>query len=161
MPVSDIRDSTIHPASTDLAIFYERVRSDAACLLHLKELRWGADLERFCCPNCGSSKGWWLDRRQLAECRVCGKQSSVTAGTVFHRVRTSLRKWFCAVYLLHPNRKRITTMELAKLIHVSYATAWLMLKKLRSAMGTRIEDYGLERLMRVNEAGQRQAASTT
>lgn len=52
-------------------------------------------------------------------------------------------------------------MELAKLIHVSYATAWLMLKKLRSAMGTRIEDYGLERLMRVNEAGQRQAASTT
>jgi hypothetical protein len=59
--------------------------------------------------KCGRRKGWWLGHRKLVECTYCHKQTSVTAGTVFHRIRTPLWKWFWAIYQLaqDKNMKRM------------------------------------------------------
>ena len=116
-----------------------------------ERLRWGSKLERFRCPECGQARGWWLARRQLVECRECRRQTSVTAGTVFHRLRSPLWKWFWAIYQLAQDKKGVAALELAKQVSVSYATAWLMLHKLRRAMRRRDERYVLEGLVEVDE----------
>ena len=135
----------------NVAEFMERFGSQEACVEHLRSVRWGRNLERFACLACGHRKGWWLPKRQLVECCECHRQTSVTAGTVFHRLRSPLWKWFWAIYQLAQDKKGIAAIELAKQISVSYSTAWLMLHKLRRAMRQRDEGYVLQGLVEVDE----------
>jgi len=139
------------PAVMNVAEFMERYASQRACVEHLRTVRWGQNLEHFTCPACGHARGWWLARRQLVECCECHRQTSVTAGTVFHRIRSPLWKWFWAIYQLAQDKKGIAALELAKQISVSYSTAWLMLQKLRRAMRRRDERYVLQGLVEVDE----------
>jgi transposase-like protein len=139
------------PAVMDVATLLQRFRSDEACLEHLKQVRWGPNLERFTCPDCGHGRGWWLPRRRLVECCECHRQTSVTAGTVLHRIRTPLWKWFWAIYQLAQDKKGIAALELAKQIGVCYSTAWLILHKLRRAMRDRTQRYTLQGLVEVDE----------
>ena len=132
--------------------FHERFGADPDCLTQLKALRWGAELERFACPACGHPRGWWLGKRQLMECCQCHHQTSVTAGTVFHALRSPLWKWFWAAYQLAQDKKGIAALELCKQIGVSYTTAWLMLHKLRRAMRDRNQCYVLKGLVEVDDA---------
>ncbi len=138
-------------AVLDVGTFHERFGTDEACLDHLKDTRWGKDLEAFTCPVCKHEKGWWLGHRKLVECCACHRQTSVTAGTVFHQIRTPLWKWFWAMYQLAQDKKGIAALELAKQIRVGYRTAWLMLHKLRRAMRRRNERYLLQGLVEVDE----------
>jgi len=54
----DNRSKRLTPAVMDVATFQRRFGTDQACWEHLKETRWGENLERFACPDCGYAKGW-------------------------------------------------------------------------------------------------------
>jgi ribosomal protein L37AE/L43A len=73
-----------------LAEFEERFATEAACLEYLARLRWP---DGFVCPQCGANRAWRTNRG-LWSCQQCGVQTSVTAGTIFHRTRKPLRLWF-------------------------------------------------------------------
>jgi len=74
-------------------------------------------------------------RRHLWQCKRCGYQASVTAGTVMHKTRTSLTLWFWAAYLVATHTPGISAMQLQRQLGISrYETAWLILQKLRRAM---------------------------
>ena len=98
------------PAIPDVASFFERFGDDAKCKAFLKETRWGANLERFICPDCGHEHGWWLPKRQLVECRDCHHQTSPTAGTILHGARVPLWKWFWAMYQEAHGKKGIAAL---------------------------------------------------
>ena len=106
---------------------------DDACARHLARLRWGGG---FRCPTCGSAKGWELKgERLLRECADCGRQTSVTAGTVMHRSHLPLRTWFLAAHLLAAHSNGISALQLQAQLGIgSYKSAWLLLHKLRRAM---------------------------
>jgi ISXO2-like transposase domain len=65
--------------------------------------------------------------------RMCGlsRQESVTAGTVFHRTRTDLTKWFLAAYLMGRDKRGVSAKFLQRELGVAYQTAWTMAHKLR------------------------------
>ena len=63
------------------------------------------------------------------ECADCGRQHSVTAGTVFHRTRTPLRKWFAAAWLIGQDKRDVSALFLARELALRYDTAWLMAHK--------------------------------
>lgn len=139
------------PGVLTVAEFHARFGSSAACLTHFQALRWGSKLERFVCPACGHRHGWWLAQRRLVECRECHHQTSATAGTVLHRLRSPLWKWFWAAYQLAQDKKGLAALELAKQVGVCYQTAWTMLHKLRQAMCDRNQRHVLEGLVEVDE----------
>ena len=72
----DNRSKRPLPAVMDVGTFRERFGTDEACWEHLRNVRWGPDLERFTCPDCGHGKGWWLANRRLVECCECHHQRS-------------------------------------------------------------------------------------
>ena len=148
----DDHSKRARPAVMDIGTFQRRFGTEVACWEHLRDIRWGPNLERFTCPDCGHTQGWWLSHRRLVECTECHRQTSVTAGTVFHGARTPLWKWFWAIYQLAQDKKGIAALTLAKQINVCYGTAWLMLLKLRRAMRRRNERYVLQGLVEVDEA---------
>lgn len=112
--------------------FQDRFATEAACLDYLAASRWP---QGFVCPGCGGHRAWVLERRHLWECSACSLQTSVTAGTVMHRTRTSLRTWFWAAYLVATHHPGISAKQLQRQLGLSrYETAWLILQKLRRAM---------------------------
>ena len=73
--------------------------------------------------------------RNRLVCRVCRKQSSVTAGTVFEKTRTPLRSWLAAVWYLTNQKHGVSALGLQRVLGLgSYHTAWAMLHRLRRAM---------------------------
>ena len=54
---------------------------DDACREFLADVRWP---DGFRCPACDGGEAW-TTARGLWVCRGCGRQTSVTAGTIFHR----------------------------------------------------------------------------
>lgn len=85
----------------------------------------------FRCPRCGCSAFYRIESRKLFECRTCSHQTSLTAGTILEGTRTSLAKWFAALFLMQIG---ISAKQLAGMIQVTYKTAWLINHKLRHAI---------------------------
>lgn len=104
---------------------------EEACRLYLERLRWR---DGFCCPGCGHGDAW-RTKRGLWVCRGCGRQSSVTAGTLFAGTRTPLGSWFAAIWALTNQKQGMSALGLQRLLGLrSYETAWAHLHKLRRAM---------------------------
>ena len=117
-----------------LAEFVERLSDDGRCAEVLRRWKYGG---AFRCPRCGHDAAWFIESRKTDECRACGGQTSLTAGTVMHKSPKPLRLWFLAMYLFVSTKQGISATSLAQQIGVSYPTGWLWLAKLRSAVGRR------------------------
>ena len=111
--------------------FEERFANEEACLSYLCQLRWA---NGFVCPGCGGGNAW-KTRRGLFHCRQCGRQTSPTAGTIFHRTRMPLRLWFHAIWHITNQKYGANALGLQRILGFgSYQTAWEWLHKLRRAM---------------------------
>jgi DNA-directed RNA polymerase subunit RPC12/RpoP len=91
-----------------LAELEAHFRSEAACREYLFRLRWP---EGFRCPRCGDGKAWPL-RWVLWQCSGCGRQVSVTAGTVFQDTRTPLTVWFRAMWWVTSQKNGVSALGL-------------------------------------------------
>jgi hypothetical protein len=113
--------------------FQRRFPDEKACAAYLAEARWP---NGFRCPDCGHDKGWELATKAFTwECALCGKQTSVTAGTVMHASKLPLTAWFWAAYLMTTHSNGIAALQLQKQLGLgSYKSAWLLCGKLRRAM---------------------------
>ena len=104
---------------------------DVACVDYLAKLRWP---EGFRCPVCGGDRAWRTSTRHW-KCAACGRKTSVTAGTIFHRTRTPLSTWFAAIWLVTSQKNGSSAQNLHDMLGFgSYETAWAWLHKLRRAM---------------------------
>jgi transposase-like protein len=104
---------------------------DDACVEFLARVRWP---DGFRCPVCASSDAWRTNRG-LWMCRSCGRQTSVTAGTIFHRSRYPLKVWFSAMWFVCSQKNGVSALGLQRVLGFgSYETAWAWMHKLRRAM---------------------------
>lgn len=111
--------------------FEARFSTDAACRAYLVHLRWG---DGFRCPRCAGTKAWPV-RDRLFQCAACGRQTSVTAGTILQDTRTPLTLWFRAIWWVTSQRTGASAVGLKDVLGLgSYETAWTWLHKVRRAM---------------------------
>jgi hypothetical protein len=113
--------------------FQERFATEEACREYLFACRWP---EGFRCRRCGGREvGAMHARRRVWQCKRCGAQTSVTAGTVMHNTQTPLRLWFWAAYLVATHHPGISAVQLQRQLGIErHERAWMMLHKLRRAM---------------------------
>ena len=87
------------------------------------------------CPKCEKNTPWTrVKKRPVYQCQWCGFQISPMAGTPFEKSRTSLRKWFYALYLFTTSRHGVPAKELQRQLGVTYKCAWRMGHELRKYM---------------------------
>lgn len=68
-------------------------------------------------------------------CQLCGRQTSVTAGTIFDRTRSPLRMWFQAAWYITSQKTGVSAQGLQRVLGLaSYETAWAWMHKFRRAM---------------------------
>ena len=66
--------------------------------------------------------------------------------------RTSLLKWFWAIFLMSTDKRGISALALSKKIEVSYWVAWTMLQKIRRGMKNRDLRYQLSGTIEIDDA---------
>jgi transposase-like protein len=116
----------------DLPTFMAQFGSDRQCRDYLFKARWP---EGFRCAACGHDDAYALKTKIVYECVACGKQHSLLAGTLFEQTKTSLSRWFLAIYPVTSSKRGISAMELKRQLGFgSYQTAWTWLHKIRKAM---------------------------
>lgn len=129
----------------DLLEFHKKFRSEKACLKHLFQLRWP---QGFRCPRCQHDRAYFHSTRHLYECQACSYQASLTAGTIFHKTRTPLRKWFWMIFLMGRQKSGASMLSLQRLLKIrAYKTVWIMGHKIRKAMADRDAAYQLAGLL--------------
>ncbi|NJO36806.1 MAG: IS1595 family transposase [Rhizobiales bacterium] len=112
--------------------FMAQFGEERRCIEYLATLRWP---DGYVCSKCGGCEAWWLTSRpRVYQCTACAHQESVTSGTVFHRTRTPLPKWFLAAYLMGRDKRGVSAKFLERELEVAYQTAWSILHKLRHGL---------------------------
>ncbi len=112
--------------------FREWFATEDACLDYLEGLRWP---KGFVCPECAGRQGWRISQRRMWMCATCGRKTSVTAGTIFHRSHTPISTWFAAAWFVTSTKNGTSALALQQQLGFgSYETAWAWLHKLRRAM---------------------------
>jgi transposase-like protein len=113
--------------------FLARYGDEQQCEAALEDARWP---EGFRCPKCSSKEHYRYRRRSVKvfQCRACRRQTTLTEGTIFHSTKLSLTIWFQAMFLLTQNKNNVSTLELRRLIGISYPAAWRMKHKLMQVM---------------------------
>lgn len=88
------------------------------------------------CPRegCESQESTFLPSRRVWECKVCKRQYSVKAGSIFEDSHISLDKWLCAMWMIANDKNGISSYEVHRALAVTQKTAWFMMHRIRLAM---------------------------
>jgi ISXO2-like transposase domain/Transposase zinc-ribbon domain len=132
-----------------MAGFNQLYGTEDLCHAALVAMRWPGG---FVCPKCEGTAHSFCAPRKLFQCRKCRAQTSVRAGTIFHKSRVPLTKWFLCMHLLSGAKNDIASLELARQLDVKWDTAWLMKQKLMEVMLQRNSIYKLAGDIQVDDA---------
>ena len=124
---------------------------ETQCEDALAQMRWP---HGFRCPRCeGASYGLVYGRRlRRYQCRQCGHQATVTAGTIMEATKLPLTIWFLAFYLIGQAKTSISSLQLSRQLGVAYNTAWMLHSKILRAMSERDECYVLQGKVQMDDA---------
>ena len=129
--------------------FQKKFGTEKACQKQLFRLRWP---EGFKCPRCGQAEAYFHSKRRLYQCKSCGYQASLTAGTVFHKTRTPLTKWFWLIWLMGRQKSGISMLSMQRMLEIkTYKTVWTMGHKIRKALADRDANYKLAGLIEMDD----------
>ena len=131
--------------------FVRRYGTEGQCHDALVAMRWP---DGFVCPKCAGRRYSFCAPKRQFQCTACRLQTSVRSGTIFHKSRTPLTKWFLAMHLLTIAKNDISGLELARQLDVKWDTAWLIKQKLMEVMLQRNTIYKLSGNVQIDDAYQ-------
>lgn len=115
----------------DFQEFLIRFPDENSCWKYLIEMRWP---EGYVCKHCESKK-YWITAKHKLHCSECGKEFSITSGTIFQESKKPLLLWFHIMWWVVAQKTGASANNLMDFMGFgSYETAWLWLQKIRRAM---------------------------
>ena len=133
----------------NLLNFISQFPDEDSCKLKLKAIR---DKEGVICHHCGGKDHYWKSDKWQYECKTCKTRTTLRSGTVMHGSQLPIRYWFVAMHLLTSTKKSFSAVELQRQLgHKYYEPIWVMLHKLRLAMGKRDGQYSLSGQIELDE----------
>jgi len=128
--------------------FEKLFRTEEPCIKYLRNSRWP---NGFVYPKCEGILYSELSNG-LFQCKGCRKQTSVTAGTIFHKTHIPLTIWFRVIYAIAQDKGGTSSTRVASQFGIQQKTAWFMLHRLRTAMLERNELTKLSGVIELDEA---------
>jgi len=131
--------------------FISRFPDENSCRAKFKEYR---DLVGVTCPKCGCKVHYWVGgKSQRYECKHCGYRQSLRANTVLHHSHATYREWFLTMHLLTSTKNNLSVAEIQRQLGRKYWHAvWVMVSKIRDAMGRDDDQHKLSGEIEIDEA---------
>lgn len=114
----------------DLLKFAEQFKTDDNCKEYLSQIKWK---EGYKCVKCGHSASQ-VRKNFSRTCNKCSHTESVSANTLFHKVKFGLRKAFFICFEMATTTKSLSASYMAVRYTVTERTARLFMHKVREAM---------------------------
>jgi transposase-like protein len=124
----------------------EKLNTKGKCMAYLEQQRWP---ETPICPYCNSTRSSRKTQEFRHTCHVCKRSYSVLVGTIFEATKLPITKWFFAIRLIINAKKGISSLQLARDLHVNKNTAWYLQKRIRQAM--KDDDCTLSAIIEIDE----------
>ena len=125
---------------------FNKFPNQESCITYLEKVRWG---DTPTCPYCKSKQTVPLGNRH--RCYNCITSFSVTVGTIFHKTKIPLQKWFLAISLILNAKKSLSALQLSRDIEVNRNTAWRVSMQIRKAMREREQGSMLMGIVEMDE----------
>lgn len=112
-------------------IFHDEAKAEE----HIFRSRWPDGEPN--CPHCGSTKVRRMGGKTQAGmflCNDCRDKFTVRTGTVMERSHVPLHKWLLATHLMAASKKGMSSLQLSRMLGVTYKTAWFLSHRIREAM---------------------------
>ena len=93
-----------------------KYNTQGKCIAYLEKKRW-SDMP--ICPYCGSNRSSKKTQELRHTCLSCGRSFSVLVGTIFEATKLPINKWFTAICLILHAKKGISSLQLARNLHVN------------------------------------------
>ncbi len=137
--------------------FVEEFPDEQSCIIHFKSCR---EQEGVFCKKCNSKEHYWLQNKLQWECKVCKFRTTLRSGTIMHGSHLKFRLWYLAMAFMSFSKKGISAKELQRqLRYKRYDTIWLLMHKIRGAMGKRDNLYTLKDMIEFDEGYFEKATS--
>jgi transposase-like protein len=111
--------------------------SDEEAEAAFKSVRWASTNGEPVCPYCGSLTVYDCRRPNGAprfRCKDCGKDFSITSGTLFASHKLPLRMYLAAIALFINEVKGKSMLAMSRELGLSYKAAFVLCHKMREAM---------------------------
>src|SRR5476651_988005 len=108
--------------------------SDDEAHARFEAIRFAANGGAAFCPSCECTKVYTYRARKIWKCAACGKQFSVTSGTIFASHKLPIRDYLAAIAIFINAVKGISALQLGRDLDVQYKTAFVLAHKLREAI---------------------------
>lgn len=108
--------------------------TDDQAMMMFRAIRWASTEGEPVCPDCGCLGCYEYASRPIFKCKGCGKQFSVTSGTIFAGRKLTIRDYLVAIVLFINAAKGMSSLQLARDLGVQYKTAFVLTHKLREVM---------------------------
>jgi transposase-like protein len=114
------------------------------------------------CPHCGLVKVYTLAQAPIRwKCSGCWRKFSVTSGTIFHSRKLPIRDYLFVIALFCNGAKGVAALRMARDVNINPKSPFVLLHKLREAMGVNAGADELTGAVEVDgafsKAGPRQA----
>ena len=106
-------------------------------------IRWADTKGAPVCPHCGGVDAYDCRRPNGAprfRCRACGKDFSLTSGTLFASHKLPLRMYLAAIAIFCNEVKGKCALAMSRDLGVAYKSAFVLFHKLREAMAGELKD---------------------
>lgn len=108
-----------------------------------RKLRWAQTAGAPVCCHCGCLDAYGIKSRRRFECSGCGRQFSVTSGTIFHSRKKSFTDLLAAICIVMNAAKGVSALQLARDLKCQHKTAWILGHKVRQALASEIANATL------------------
>ncbi len=124
----------LSPAAKTLSLKKVLRMSEDQARTAFRNIRWADTDGEPVCPSCGCFESYDLKTRRVYKCKGCGKQYSITSGTIFHGRKLEVRDLLAAIAIFINGAKGYSALQLSRDLDVDYKTAFVLLHKVREAI---------------------------
>ncbi len=129
--------------------FVERFPDEQSCKTHFKLQREQVGLA---CKKCGCTDHYWLKNKCQWQCKACSFRTTLRSGTIMENSYMPFRKWYLCAAFMSMSNKGVSALEMQRQLgHRYYRPIWVMMHKIRTAMGCRDSIYDLEGMLEIDE----------
>jgi len=108
-----------------------------------RKLRWPDTDGEPICPHCGGLDAYEITTRRRFKCAACGKQFSVTSGTILASRKMTFVDLLAAICIVANAAKGISALQLARDLDCQHKTAFVLAHKIRESLAAETKNHAL------------------
>ena len=139
-----MKDKPFNPDELNLMTLAREYSDEDKARTLLESLRWPTGAICPHCQNDGNAKAIYkltpkaesksAVRKGVHKCGACRKQFTVTVGTIFADSHIKIGTWLMAIFIMCSSKKAVSSLQLSRMLGLTYKSAWFMSHRLRHAM---------------------------